>query len=85
MAKFLQKNGGKFTARAATLWGTVPEEAKDRVLKNVFCVKCRGVVEIVNFTGAEENGDIILTGQCAKCGHEVVRDIETSEVNWSGN
>jgi Domain of unknown function (DUF5679) len=53
--------------------------------QNVFCVKCRGAVEIVNFTGEEENGDVILKGACAKCRHDVVRVVETSERDSSGN
>ena len=35
-------NGGEFTPRAAVLWGTIAKEARERILANVFCVKCRG-------------------------------------------
>lgn len=76
---------GQFTARAATLWGTIPKEARERILNNVFCVKCRGSVEIINFTGEERDGNLVLTGSCAQCGHEVVRLVETSQVDSSGN
>jgi hypothetical protein len=76
---------GTFTAKAAVLWGTIPKEARTRILANVFCVKCRGSVTIKDFTGEEENGDVILKGACAKCGHEVVRVVETSEHDNSGN
>jgi hypothetical protein len=65
--------------------GTIPKEARERILANVFCVKCRGSVIITKFTGEEENGDVILKGSCAKCGHEVVRVVETSEHDNSGN
>ena len=76
---------GKFTPAAAMLWGTIPKEARERLLANVFCSKCRGAVKIVNFTGEEEKGDVILKGAGAKCGHEVVRVVETSERDHSGN
>jgi Zn ribbon nucleic-acid-binding protein len=76
---------GQFTAKAAALWGTIPKEARERILANVFCVKCRDSVTITKFTGEEENGDVILKGACAKCGHEVVRVVETSESYSSGN
>lgn len=76
---------GQFSPRAAVLWGTIPREARERILKNVWCVKCRGSVEMVRFTGEEENGDVILKGSCAGCGHEVVRVVETSERDLSGN
>lgn len=70
---------GGFTVDAAVHWGTIPKEARERILANVFCVKCRESVEIVRFTGEEENGDVILRGACGQCGHEVVRVAETSE------
>ena len=75
----------RFTARAALLWGTIPKEARERILKNVFCVKCSGSVEIIKFTGEERDGNLVLTGCCAKCGHKVARAIETSQVDSSGN
>lgn len=78
-------NDGNFTPSAAVLWGVIPREARERILTNVFCVKCRGSVKIVKFTGEEQNGDVILKGECAKCGHEVVRVLETSERDSSMN
>ena len=36
---------GQFSVRAGVLWGTIPREARERILKNVFCGKCRGSVE----------------------------------------
>jgi hypothetical protein len=78
-------NDGQFTPKAALLWAMIPKEAQIRILANVFCVKCRGSVQIVNFTGEEEKGDVILKGSCAKCGHEVVRVVETSESDHSKN
>ncbi|MGE3308700.1 MAG: DUF5679 domain-containing protein [Limisphaerales bacterium] len=78
-------NEGDFTPAAAVLWGVIPREARERILANVFCVKCRRSVTMVNFTGEEQNGDVILRGACANCGHEVVRVLETSETNRSLN
>jgi len=78
-------NDGQFTARAAVLWAAIPKETRARIVANAFCVKCCGAVEIVNFTGEETNGDLILKGACAKCGHEVARLVETSESDKSVN
>ena len=78
-------NEGKFSDQAAFLWATIPAEARERILKAVFCVKCRRSVEIVRFTGVEKKGDVFLNGECASCGHEVVRVVETSEQDFSGN
>jgi hypothetical protein len=73
-------NPGKFTIQAAVLWGTIPLAAQKRILANVLCVECRDSVQIVHFTGdVEKNGDVVLRGSCAVCGHEVVRVLETSE------
>ena len=76
---------GPFSARAGVIWGTIPKEARERILKNVFCRKCRGSVEMLRFTGEEEKGDLILKGSCATCGQAVVRVVETSERDLSGN
>ena len=67
------------------MWGTIPKEARTRILANVFCVKCGGSVQITKFTAEERKGDLILRGECATCGHEVVRVVETSERDSSGN
>jgi hypothetical protein len=75
----------QFTARAAVLWGTIPMQARERLLKNVFCRNCRGSVEIIKFTGEERDGNLVLTGSCAKCGQGVARVVETSQVDSSGN
>ena len=76
---------GTFSTQAGVLWGTIPRKAREKILKNVWCVKCRGSVEMVRFTGEEENGDVILKGACAGCSQEVVRVVETSERDLSGN
>ena len=61
---------GQFTAKAAVLWGTIPKEARERILAAVFCVKCRDSVTITKFTGEEKNGDVYLKGACGKCGQD---------------
>ena len=77
---------GKFTNQAAVLWGTIPLEAQKRILAAVFCVKCRKGVQITNFTAdVDKRGDVILKGSCSKCGHEVVRVVETSEAQTQNN
>ncbi|MGE3312794.1 MAG: DUF5679 domain-containing protein [Limisphaerales bacterium] len=76
---------GESTPTAAVLWGVIPREARERILANVFCVKCRRSSTMVNFTGEEQNGDVILRGACANCGHDAVRLLEASETNRSLN
>ena len=75
----------QFTPKAAVLWATISKSVRERILTNVFCVKCMGSVTITNFKGDEKNGDILLKGSCAKCGHEVAHIVETSEQDSSHN
>jgi hypothetical protein len=75
----------QFTPKAAILWNTVPKEARERILKNVYCANCMAQVEMVDPNGQEENGNLVLTGLCSKCGHEVVRIVETSEAPTENN
>ena len=56
----------QFTPQAAILWSAISKENQQRVLKNVFCGKCRTSVEMVQFTGKVEQGKIILE---EKLGH----------------
>ena len=78
-------NDDQFTMRAAMLWGTIPKAARERILKNVLCVKCGGSVEIIKFTGEERDGNLVLKGSCVQCGQQVARVVETSQVDSSEN
>ena len=42
-------------------------------------------VEIVNYCGTVEKGDLILDGTCAVCGHAVARVVETSQTSHEHN
>ena len=69
-----------FPPSGMRLWESVPEEARDRILSNVWCGKCGDVTRIEDFTGIpDERNDLILRGFCARCGHVVVRLLETGE------
>ena len=68
-----------FTSQAELLWLSIPAAARERIPNNVFCRNCRGASEMIDFTGSEKNGDLVLEGVCAKCGQRVVRLVETSE------
>ena len=69
----------KFSPKAELLWSTIWPEAKERILHAVWCGNCRTSVEIVDFTGKEKSGDVVLEGRCARCGERVCRVVETSE------
>jgi len=74
-----------FTPKAAALWSIVPRWGREKILANVFCVSCLQAVQIVEYRGTENNGDVLLEGKCAVCGHSVARLVETSEAQPPNN
>ncbi len=77
IAKFIDMQSDKFTPQAARLWAQIPEAFQTKLLANVYCGKCGDAVNIANYTGAVKCGDLVLQGQCATCGGEVARLIES--------
>ncbi len=68
----------KFTAPAAKLWKSLPEQAGKLYLSNVWCGKCRHEVTITNFSGTVKAGDLLPVGLCSECHGDVARLIEMS-------
>lgn len=64
--------------KAEELWNQIPEQTREKLIHNVFCVSCSGVTTIVDYKieMAGFRNDIVLRGKCQKCGHEVARYIE---------
>ena len=67
----------KFTDQAKTMWDAIPPQAQERILNNVWCVRCSKGTTITDFEGRVEKGDLILTGRCVTCGGKVARLIES--------
>lgn len=82
---FAGMSKGKFTTEAALLWGGIPIELQRSILKKAICAKCNVFVEIVDYTGTVENGDLILDGSCALCGHAAARVVEASQLKRENN
>jgi hypothetical protein len=68
---------GAFTSAAARRWSEIDGRVRFRLLNNVWCAKCAKGTSIVNYSGRIEDGDLILEGACAKCGHSVARVVES--------
>ena len=65
----------------------MPLESLEIVYEDNHCLaiaKPSGV-PCAHFQGKEQKGDLLLTGSCSKCGHKVVRVLETSEVRSDNN
>ena len=68
---------GEFTSEGKTLWNRIPQDIQKKLIDNVWCINCLGVTTITDFRGQVEEGDLVLSGRCAKCGGKVVRVIES--------
>ena len=71
------KGMNNFTKQAQKLWANIPSDVRLAILNSVKCGKCRGTVTMLNITGRVEKGDLILNGQCDRCGENVGRLIES--------
>ena len=74
-----------FTTKAALLWSTIPPATRTSILQEVWCGRCRQAVEIVNYTGGEQDGNLLLEGKCGVCGGRVRRFLETAEARIPPN
>jgi hypothetical protein len=68
----------RLSAKASKLWNAMPTEAKKIILGNVYCGHCRGGVSIVKAVGKVIGGDLVFSGKCMTCGHDVARHVEGS-------
>jgi hypothetical protein len=68
----------RFSKPASKLWNAIPADMKRKLLANVYCGHCRGAVSIINVAGAVKGGDLALNGNCAVCGGDVARLIESA-------
>jgi len=65
-----------FTLEAWKRWTKIPKTIQKKLLDNVFCCTCSGVVTIVLETAEMKGENLILRGKCRDCGKDVCRLIE---------
>ena len=65
-----------FSLDAKRLWDAILPYHKTQILNNVWCRDCRKVTTIVRYTGKVEGTDLVLEGECERCGGKVARLIE---------
>ncbi|HID53584.1 MAG TPA: plasmid pRiA4b ORF-3 family protein [Anaerolineae bacterium] len=66
------------TRQAQLFWESIPEHIQAHIIGNVWCRHCRENTTIVNFRGSIKRGDLILRGECFRCGGPVARLLEGS-------
>ncbi len=65
-----------FSLDAKRIWDAIPTRHKTQILNNVWCVHCAKVTTIVRYSGRMEGGNLVLEGECERCGGKVARLIE---------
>ena len=56
-------------------WNKLPADFKERVINNIYCMKC-AISKIKDYTIHQESGRIVLRGKCVECNNKVARIIE---------
>lgn len=67
----------QMTPLAKKLWEAIPPEARIKILNNVWCGACRGGCSLGNPTMTVERRNLIIRGECTKCGGGVARLVES--------
>lgn len=67
----------RLTETATRLWEAVPEQARQRILANVWCTTCRRETTMVDYEGRVRRRDLVLQGHCVRCGGVVSRVVES--------
>ena len=65
-----------FTKPARRRWDAIAPGIRQRLLANVWCARCSGETTITDVAARIERRNLVLTGRCARCRHEVARLIE---------
>ncbi len=73
----------KLTPEAEAVWAAVSHRHKTLILNNVWCTACRRGTTMVLLSGYVESGDLILEGECERCGAEVARLVEGEDFSGS--
>ena len=81
MGKILQfpsasSNNNGFSPDARERWNNIPPDVRLLLADNAYCEACKQQSSIKNIGGSVKDGDLILRGNCTKCGNEVSRRID---------
>lgn len=69
-------NDSPISFSAHKKWLSIPKEMRSKLERNVFCATCLDVVQIINYTVKEIDEQVVLHGDCKKCGDPVARVID---------
>lgn len=66
----------KSTPQAKKRWEAISPDIRMKLLNNVWCGRCGKTTSIGKIEAKVEQGDLILSGVCTKCGGPVARLLE---------
>lgn len=69
----------KMTPPAKKRWEQIPKQLRMKILENVWCSKCRTMVELKLQEGQMSGRSLMLRGICKTCGSEASRLVESVE------
>jgi|GEM_PF-968717 len=67
---------GVISYAAMSMWLKIPEDVRQKYIRNVWCGKCVSTTTIQDLSVQWDMHGIILQGDCSNCGHQVARFIE---------
>ncbi len=67
----------KQTFKAKKIWDALPNQMRIKILNNVYCVNCKGMVSIATEKMNIKEMNLIIRGNCTSCNHEVCRVVES--------
>ena len=65
-----------FSIDSKRIWEAIPTRQKTQILNNVWCGHCVKTTTIVRYKGRMEGRNLVLDGECGRCGGKVARLIE---------
>lgn len=71
----------KTSFKALQIWNLIPENIRSTILSNVYCVNCKDMTTIIDYSIEESKPGIVLRGKCTVCNGEVARIIENSNLS----
>lgn len=66
----------QWTPAARRAWNRVPPRFRLKILNNVWCITCRSGTSIALKSASVQSGNLVLQGQCTRCGGDVARVVE---------
>ncbi|AZN39814.1 hypothetical protein [Paenibacillus albus] len=72
----MAKHDNVTSIQALQTWKAIPEQHREKLVRNVFCGKCGGAVEIVDYSIKKEKHGLLLRGKCRTCSGPVARVVE---------